>query len=320
MAGGSASAVAPRSLRLKSPIRGDCTERGVSPAWRRAPRCGRPAGGSAASARRRARPPPPRRSAARRHEVRDQAELVRRARSRAPAARSPSRTSASGISRSSPVSCGTRAIRRPQYGLRGLWSQTRIRPPGRGDADHLGERPAHVARVGDVVQTSRRSARGRSASSSNGSAVPDASHRHDVGRARAEDLEHPRGRVDAGHRVAGLREPRRQHAGPAADVERPARAGSARRRSASACAGSARRRGRAATRRRRPRSSSKWELLMRLVAGRRARDGEGRRPHPPARAAAPESPGSAAIIRSPTRIATSAVAGDRRDARPAAGS
>ena len=46
-------------------------------------------------------------------------------------------------------------------------------------------------------------------------------HRLDVRRPRAQDLQHPLGRVDPGHGVAGGRQARCEHAGPAADVERP---------------------------------------------------------------------------------------------------
>ena len=70
----------------------------------------------------------------------------------APAARSPPSTSSSGISRSLPSSWGTLAISRCQYGLRGLWSQTRIRPPGPRDPDHLGEGGPNRVGRGDVVE------------------------------------------------------------------------------------------------------------------------------------------------------------------------
>ena len=216
MAGGSASAVAPRALRLKSPMRGDCSERGVSrglaasttlwaPSRRISGVRSTPRSTAAAA-----------RSAARGTKSGTRPSWSERTISRAAPRAARRGPRASGISRSSPVSCGTRAIRRPQYGLRGLWSQTRMRPPGRatrtisasvrrtspGSAMWCRRRHAQHE-VEAVVVERQRGARPL--------------HRHDAGRARAQDLEHPRGRVDPGHR----RSRRARAAPPSTPVPQP---------------------------------------------------------------------------------------------------
>ena len=237
---------------------------GLSPAWRRARRCGRRAGGSAASARRArstAAAAPSARGGTKSGTSPSWRELHHlRRRRRA----GPSSTSASAISRSSPVSCGTRAIRRPPVGVARVVVPDE-HPAARAARPGPSRRACGArARVGDVVHGGDAQDEVEARRPANGSAVPERLHRRDLRRrARAARRASPPDGSTPVIVVAGPGQPRREHAGAAADVEPAPRRAVLDHERGRACAGSARRRGPAATRRSRAAIVSKWELVMR---------------------------------------------------------
>ena len=117
------------------------------------------------------------------------------------------------------MSWGTRPISELQYGLRGLWSQITIRPPGRETRTISASVRRTAPGVGDVVHRRDRQHQLEAVIVERelGARGLDRVHR---GTPAAKDLEHPDGGVDAGHLVAGGGEPLRERAGPAADIER----------------------------------------------------------------------------------------------------